>query len=74
MVVEKYKSNSITIEIRTGRCIGCGRCVEVCPAEVFELDRKQGHVTVSNIGECTGCCLCVSACLAGALTHSSCQT
>jgi len=28
-------------------CIGCGRCVEICP-EVFELD---GEIAVNKLGE-----------------------
>lgn len=28
-------------------CIGCGRCVEICP-EVFELD---GEIAINRLGE-----------------------
>lgn len=30
-------------------CIGCGRCVEICP-EIFELD---GEIAVNKLGEGT---------------------
>ncbi|MCD4843135.1 MAG: 4Fe-4S binding protein [Methanosarcinales archaeon] len=73
MVIIKYESDGITIEIRSGKCIGCARCVDICPVGVFELDMKKGYATAPNVEECTKCCLCVDSCFAGAITHSSCS-
>jgi len=37
-------------------CIGCGRCVEVCPHNVFEMDgRKARLVHSSACMECGAC-------------------
>ena len=38
------------------RCIGCGRCVEVCPQQVFRLeDRKALLVDRERCIECGAC-------------------
>ncbi len=70
MVVMKYQSNGITIEISHGGCVGCSECRNACPADVFEM--VDGKATAPNIEECTECCLCVGACITKAITHSSC--
>jgi len=39
------------------KCVGCEECVDVCPAEVFEMvDGKSDPV---NAEECMGCESCV---------------
>ena len=45
-----------------GGCVGCGRCVEVCP---FDARRVVGGK--SRVGDCYGCGLC-EACEQGATT------
>lgn len=43
-------------------CNGCGKCIEVCPKEVFEV-MKDGKVEVVEPFLCiVGCCFCKSAC------------
>ncbi|HSW64055.1 MAG TPA: ferredoxin [Dissulfurispiraceae bacterium] len=46
---------SVLIDQET--CIGCGRCVEICPA-VFFLDENIGKSIVLDEDACdyTGCC------------------
>lgn len=46
-------------EVDEDTCIGCGRCVEVCPFEAIEL--VEG-VAKSDPDLCDGCKLCVSWC------------
>lgn len=41
-------------------CNGCGKCVEVCPRDVFEV--KGSKVKVKNEIECSLCNLCLEAC------------
>jgi pyruvate formate lyase activating enzyme len=49
--------------LRLTRCIGCGRCVEVCKAEAISLVDGQ---PVTDPDKCNLCGECVDACVAGA--------
>ena len=43
-------------------CNGCGKCIEVCPKDVFEV-KENGKVDVVEPFLCiVGCCFCKSAC------------
>ena len=70
MVVKEFKSEAVTIKVDFDKCNGCGECVEVCPAEVYELEDEKAHA--NNVEECTECCACVEACPEDAIEHSSC--
>jgi len=61
----KYLKNVATLEIDTGRCTGCGRCVEVCPRGVLFL--SESKVTVSDRDLCIECGACESNCEFGAV-------
>lgn len=47
------------------RCVGCGRCVAVCPAETSRLVRNSDGRTIVQIDRtnCQRCMRCVAACL-----------
>ncbi len=46
------------------KCIGCGKCAEVCPEEVIEIvDRKS----VIDYNRCTCCGVCDRVCQTGAM-------
>lgn len=49
--------------LRYGRCVGCGRCVEVCSQGAISMVEGK---PVTDINKCTKCGQCVDACLAGA--------
>ena len=71
MTVKKWeKSDGATIEIDHEKCTGAGECVEVCPAEVFEL--VNGKSEAPGFEECFECCACVTSCPVEAIVHSSC--
>ena len=70
MVIKKYESGDITIEIDEDLCRAAGECINVCPADVFEIVNDKA--TAPNVDECIECCLCVDACPVGAIKHSSC--
>ena len=52
----RYLQNVATVELRTSACIGCGRCMEVCPHQVFRLyGKKAGIVDRDACMECGAC-------------------
>ncbi len=55
------ESQSMKPEIfyNTERCVGCGRCIAVCPAKAIEMGDAK---VVTDRGACTGCGSCVEAC------------
>ena len=48
------------IEIDTQKCIGCGDCVEICPADVLEL--QDGKSVPVHLTDCRGCGSCAAVC------------
>ncbi|MDE6445408.1 MAG: nitroreductase family protein [Alistipes sp.] len=51
-------------------CIRCGRCVRVCPSQVFGQAAAQAAVAVERPEDCIGCGHCAAACPAGAVNHA----
>ncbi len=48
------------VVVDTEKCKGCEECLEICAAEVFEM---QGGKSVPVTGkECLGCGCCVEVC------------
>jgi len=45
-------------------CVGCGRCVDICPFDAISI--VNDTATVDEVG-CMGCGVCVTACSQGAL-------
>jgi len=48
-------------------CIGCERCLAVCPSDAIEM--KDG-LAIIDVAKCVGCEQCVSACPASVITMS----
>lgn len=63
---------NFTIGIHESACIQCGRCVKVCPANIFAAVNLSGieKITVSEIENCIQCGHCVGACPVAAVQHS----
>lgn len=47
-------------------CDVCGECVDVCPADVFEMNGDQP--VVANPADCIGCEACIAVCPVEAIT------
>ncbi|MFA5260232.1 MAG: DUF362 domain-containing protein [Candidatus Omnitrophota bacterium] len=41
------------------RCVGCGECVEICPADAISLEHKKAFIDGER---CIGCASCIAAC------------
>lgn len=52
------------VRIQQDDCIGCGVCIEACPAGAISLVEKKATITYA---ECRGCAICVDACPAGVI-------
>jgi ferredoxin len=54
----RYLKDVATLELDQAVCIGCGRCPEVCPHQVFVLEGKKAAVTDRDACmECGACSL-----------------
>ncbi len=54
------------VSVDQDKCVGCGECVDVCPAQVYEM--KDGKSDPANYEECLGCESCVEVCSQAAIT------
>lgn len=50
----------LVAQIREAECIGCVKCLAVCPTDAILGASKQMHTVIADA--CTGCQLCVPAC------------
>ena len=56
------------IEIDTEKCTGCGNCVTICGAKVFEI--KENKAFVARIEHCLECGNCEVVCGTDAIRFS----
>ena len=54
------------IAIDSEKCIGCGDCVDICTADVLEL--QDGKSVPVHLEECIGCGSCAAICEQRAIT------
>lgn len=62
----RYLEHVVTLELHTDACVGCGRCVEVCPQGVFSL--TDGRARLVDRDACMECGACAKNCPVSALT------
>ena len=60
-----YLRNVATLNLDTESCIGCGRCLEVCPHQVFSLVEDRARLIDFNA--CMECGACAKNCPAAAI-------
>jgi len=62
----KYLANVTTLKYTADKCAGCGRCVEVCPQGVFEMQDKRAAIIDRDL--CMECGACARNCEFGAIS------
>jgi NAD-dependent dihydropyrimidine dehydrogenase PreA subunit len=62
----QYLKNVVTLCLSSDKCIGCGRCTQVCPHGVFEI--KNRKVQIKNRDWCMECSACARNCPAECIT------
>jgi len=65
-MIHRYLKNVATLKLDAETCVGCGRCVQVCPHGVFRLE--NGAAVISDGNACMECGACALNCPARALS------
>lgn len=58
-------AQAAVIAIDAEKCVGCGKCVSVCPTDALSLADGRAKLTQAR---CKGCRICVSSCPTGAIS------
>ncbi len=56
----RYFKNVSTLNLDPAACVGCGRCVEVCPHQVMALHERTARI--ENRDACMECGACATNC------------
>ena len=70
-VLHPVHTTNFIPEVHTETCVGCGKCVGICPVEAMTLvsanDPRKPNKKTAKLQEniCLGCGLCVRACTRG---------
>jgi NAD-dependent dihydropyrimidine dehydrogenase PreA subunit len=62
----RYLKNVATLGLDQAACIGCGRCVEVCPHQVYTLEGMQAQIM--EFDACMECGACAKNCPVAAIS------
>jgi NAD-dependent dihydropyrimidine dehydrogenase PreA subunit len=69
MTLHRYIADVTTLEYDAAKCTGCGRCIEVCPHAVFEMDGNKATLAAKD--RCMECGACQRNCAFGAISVSA---
>lgn len=61
----RYLKNVATLSLAAEKCVGCGRCTEVCPHGVFSMEEKKARIKDKD--RCMECGACAMNCPADAV-------
>ncbi|HEY3309228.1 MAG TPA: mercury methylation ferredoxin HgcB [Desulfuromonadaceae bacterium] len=64
-----YLRGVATLELDQAACIGCGRCLEVCPHQV--LSQADKKIKITDIDSCMECGACARNCPVAAIKVDS---
>jgi len=56
----RYLKGVSTLKLNSDKCVGCGRCIEVCPHNVFSLENNKANI-IDKDG-CIECGACAKKC------------
>ena len=62
----RYLNNVATLSLSSDKCVGCGKCTEVCPHGVLGLE--NGKATIFDKNSCMECGACARNCPADAVS------
>lgn len=57
--------NVATLKLDRDKCVGCGRCLDVCPHSVFRIE--SGKAEIADLDACMECGGCARNCPVNAL-------
>ena len=60
-----YLKDVATLSLDDEKCVECGKCAEVCPHGVFDLDGGKARIAEKDL--CMECGACALNCPAGAI-------
>jgi electron transport complex protein RnfB len=60
VAINPSSNADMKVEIDPGACIGCTKCLPVCPVDAIIGAQKQLHIVLDEL--CTGCGLCIPPC------------
>jgi NAD-dependent dihydropyrimidine dehydrogenase PreA subunit len=66
-----HEDRRLRIALDTDLCEGVGACEDVCPTDVFDVDRVHGSATLSRAEFCVQCGACIVQCPLDALCFVS---
>ena len=68
---DKLESDPQISTVNMGRCVGCGKCIQVCPYKAIQETNFRGQTKAEVLATvCQGCGLCVATCPQGAIQLS----
>jgi len=65
----RYLKNVATLQLDPSVCVGCGRCTEVCPHQVFNMAGKKADIIDRDA--CMECGACALNCPVKAISVAS---
>ncbi|MBE6022647.1 MAG: 4Fe-4S dicluster domain-containing protein [Cellulosilyticum sp.] len=57
----------MSILIQKSNCVGCGRCIEVCPGNLIKKD-EEDKAYIRHFKDCWGCTSCLKECKVDAIS------